>query len=92
MTDDGISYNTGTTLRQCPHCGGAGGFVIRYMARCRTWYEFDGYAEHTEQRITRGGGVAYCTDCDKRIGRVFFGRPDAPTAKPDGNAPLFLLD
>lgn len=55
----------------CPRCKSKGGFFTRLVATYQQYYDFDGAAVYaTEPNIIRGGQVAYCAECEYRLGYV----------------------
>ncbi|MBG9730826.1 hypothetical protein ABD87_15050 [Lysinibacillus sphaericus] len=60
----------------CPHCNYKGGFYVKETVRGSTvvYYNENGdYAEDQTEMYSHlqhsGGKIAYCTQCDKRIGK-----------------------
>ncbi len=67
-------------MKQCPHCGDDGGFFVRYICRLKKFYGFDGHNEHSDDpEVVRGGSVAFCAACARRVGRVEAGKLEPDT-------------
>lgn len=64
-------------MKACPHCGGSGGYFSKVRTR-GTWRDYttwEGKKENTEMMDsfvdTWESRYYYCTDCQKRLCRVF---------------------
>ena len=58
-------------MTNCPHCGSGSGYYVYLVATYSQWYDFDGNpTSASEPQTIRGGGIAYCEGCDRRLGTL----------------------
>ena len=56
-------------IDKCPHCGSTDGWYINEVLRHSRQFSFDGVPlGATELVFVRGGSVAYCAYCHRRLG------------------------
>jgi hypothetical protein len=64
-------------MESCKYCGSTEGFYVKYMIRGTRPYYFDFDGEPTENNLeyneynnTKEGKFAYCSHCNKCLGRA----------------------
>lgn len=61
-------------MEKCPKCNDEGGFYVNLIASYTQFYDFAGIpTDATAPMTIRGGQVAYCENCHKRLGRFVYG-------------------
>jgi hypothetical protein len=56
----------------CPDCDPDNGYYVNYVGTYSQYYDFDNKpVDATPFNIFRGGKVAYCANCDRRLKEKF---------------------